>query len=183
VDYPYAAYGDLQIEPILPDRLTGEIRGDVYDRIVVRLLEIPQSIDIIEQCLAAMPEGPIIWEPKLAKLLLTLKKAKGEAVGRHEAPRGEVLHYIRMDGKEAPTTWKVKASSYSNLMAWIPMLRGEQIADIPSSWLPLTRASPARTGWPSSGHKPVHPDQGRPPPPLGGEDPEAAAMTLALSLG
>ena len=131
VDYPYAAYGDLQIEPILPDRLTGEIRGDVYDRIIVRLLEIPQSIEIIEQCLAAMPEGNIIWEPKLAKLLLTLKKAKGEAVGRHEAPRGEVLHYVRMDGKESPTTWKVKASSYSNLMSWIPMLKEEQIADIP----------------------------------------------------
>ena len=99
--------------------------------VIVRLLEIPQSIDIIEQCLAAMPEGPIIWEPKLAKLLLTLKKAKGEAVGRHEAPRGEVLHYVRMDAQEAPTTWKVKASSYSNLQSWIPMLRGEQIADIP----------------------------------------------------
>jgi len=36
-----------------------------------------------------------------------------------------------MDGKESPTSWKVKASSYSNLMSWIPMLRGEQIADIP----------------------------------------------------
>jgi membrane-bound hydrogenase subunit alpha len=41
------------------------------------------------------------------------------------------MHYVRMDGNEAPATWKVKASSYSNLMSWIPMLKGEQLADIP----------------------------------------------------
>lgn len=60
-----------------------------------------------------------------------LKKAEGEAIGRVEAPRGECLHYVRMDGKETPATWKVKGSSYSNLMSWIPMLTGEQLADIP----------------------------------------------------
>jgi membrane-bound hydrogenase subunit alpha len=41
------------------------------------------------------------------------------------------MHYVRMDGNDAPATWKVKASSYSNLMSWIPMLKGEQLADIP----------------------------------------------------
>ena len=41
------------------------------------------------------------------------------------------MHYVRMDGNEAPASWKVKASSYSNLMSWIPMLHGEQLADIP----------------------------------------------------
>ena len=41
------------------------------------------------------------------------------------------MHYVRMDGNEAPATWKVKASSYSNLMSWIPMLKGEQLADVP----------------------------------------------------
>ncbi len=131
VDYPFAAYGDLEIAPILPDAYMGETRGDVFDRIVVRLLEVDQSIDIIRQCLDRMPAGEVIWEPKLAKILNQFKKAHGEALGRHEAPRGEVLHYVRMDGKEHPTSWKVKASSYSNLMSWIPMLEGEQIADIP----------------------------------------------------
>ncbi|MDN7025867.1 NADH dehydrogenase subunit [Methanoculleus sp. FWC-SCC1] len=131
VDYPFAAYGDLAIEPILPDAYMGETRGDVFDRIVVRLLEVDQSVDIIRQCLDRMPAGEVIAEPKLAKLLNQFKKAHGEALGRHEAPRGEVLHYVRMDGKEHPTSWKVKASSYSNLMSWIPMLEGEQIADIP----------------------------------------------------
>lgn len=130
-DYPYAAYGDLDVRAILPEQHMGETHGDVYDRIVVRLLEVGQSCQIIRQCLSEMPAGPVTAEEKLAKLLLICKKAQGEAIGRVEAPRGECLHYVRMDGKESPTAWKVKASSYSNLMSWIPMLRGEQIADIP----------------------------------------------------
>jgi membrane-bound hydrogenase subunit alpha len=131
VDYPYSAYGDLDISPILPSAYGGGINGDVYDRIVVRLLEIEQSIGIIETCLKEMPDGPILWESKLPKLLSACKKAQGEAVGRHEAPRGECLHYVAMDGHEAPAMWKVKASSYSNLHSWIPMLEGEQLADVP----------------------------------------------------
>jgi membrane-bound hydrogenase subunit alpha len=130
-DYPYCAYGDLEVRAILPDQHLGETRGDVYDRIVVRLLEVGQSCGIIRQCLSGMPAGEITAEPKLAKLLAICKKARGEAIGRVEAPRGEAFHYVRMDGKEAPEAWKIKASSYSNLMSWIPMLKGEQIADIP----------------------------------------------------
>jgi len=130
-DYPYCAYGDLDVHPVLPPQESGGPRGDVYDRIIVRLLEIAQSTDIIQQCLDNLPAGEILWEKKLPKLLFTLKKAQGEAIGRVEAPRGECMHYVRMDGNEAPATWKVKASSYSNLMSWIPMLKGEQLADIP----------------------------------------------------
>jgi membrane-bound hydrogenase subunit alpha len=130
-DYPYCAYGDLDVRPVLPPAEFGGPKGDVYDRIIVRLLEIAQSIDIIRQCLDNLPAGEILWEKKLPKLLLTLKKVQGEAIGRVEAPRGECMHYVRMDGNDAPATWKVKASSYSNLMSWIPMLKGEQLADVP----------------------------------------------------
>ena len=131
VDYPYAAYGDLDIHPILPSADPRNIHGDVYDRIIVRIYEVAQSIDIIQQCLDNMPSGEVLWEKKIPKILLACKKASGEAIGRHEAPRGECLHYVRMDCSESPVSWKVKASSYSNLMSWIPMLQGEQIADIP----------------------------------------------------
>jgi membrane-bound hydrogenase subunit alpha len=130
-DYPYCAYGDFDVHPVLPPQEFGGPKGDVYDRIIVRLLEIAQSIDIIQQCLDNLPAGEILWEKKLPKLLSILKKAQGEAIGRVEAPRGECMHYVRMDGNEAPVTWKVKASSYSNLMSWIPMLKGEQLADVP----------------------------------------------------
>jgi membrane-bound hydrogenase subunit alpha len=130
-DYPYCAYGDLDVRAVLPAQHLGETRGDVYDRIVVRLLEVGQSCDIVRQCLSGMPAGEITAEPKIAKLLAICKKARGEAIGRVEAPRGECFHYVRMNGNEAPEAWKIKASSYSNLMSWIPMLKGEQIADIP----------------------------------------------------
>ena len=61
-----------------------------------------------------------------------IKKIEGEGVGRHEAPRGEVVHYVKLDGKsDHPYTWKVRAPTYNNILPWIPMLKGEQIADIP----------------------------------------------------
>jgi membrane-bound hydrogenase subunit alpha len=132
IDHPYAAYGDLEIDYMTPDLLTGETRGDVYDRIVTRLLEVKQSIGLVRELMAQMPDGPLLAIPKPAVLLAKLKGAAGEAVGRHEAPRGEVMHYVRLEaGKDEPAAWKVKASSYSNYMAWIPMMEGEQIADIP----------------------------------------------------
>jgi membrane-bound hydrogenase subunit alpha len=130
-DYPYAAYADLDVKAITPDVLTGKVIGDVYDRIIVRLLEIKQSIDIIEECMKNMPSGKIMSEPKIPKLLINLKKAIGEGIGRHEAPRGEVFHYIKLDGKETPYAWKARAPTYNNLLSWKPMLVGEQIADIP----------------------------------------------------
>ena len=131
VDYAYAAYGDLDMKTVTPDAVTGEVKGDVYDRIIVRLLEVAQSVDIIEQCIDNMPSGDLVTEPKPAKLLALLRKAVGEGVGRAEAPRGEVIHYVKLTGEEHPYTWKVRAPTYNNLMPWIPMLMGEQIADIP----------------------------------------------------
>ena len=130
-DQPYSAYGDLEIKAITPDVLTGKVNGDVYDRIIVRLLELVQSIQIIEQCLDNMPSGEIIAEKKLVKLLNQLKKAKGEGIGRHEAPRGECIHYVKLNESELPEVWKARAPTYNNLMTWVPMLIGQQIADIP----------------------------------------------------
>ena len=130
-DYPYCAYGDLDIKPILPEVYGKKAEGDTYDRIVVRIFEIAQSIEIIEECLANMPEGPVLYEEKVAKILALCKKASGEAVGRHEAPRGEALHYVAMNKADAPVSWKVKASSYSNLHVWPIILKGIQLADVP----------------------------------------------------
>lgn len=131
-DTPYYAYPDFDIEAITPDMLTGTIVGDTYDRIVVRLLEVKQSLDIIEQALDAMPEGDILTEPKLMKVINQIKKSEGEAIGRHEAPRGEDIHYVKlMAGFEYLYSWKVRAPTYSNIMSWRPMLLDMQIADIP----------------------------------------------------
>jgi len=131
-DWPYLVYGDLGVKAITPEDYGLETRGDVYDRIVVRLLEVGQSLSIIERCLEEMPEGEITSIPKIPALLAQLKKAEGEGIGRHEAPRGEVIHYVRLEaGVEAPVVWKVKAPTYSNLLSWYPMFEDQEIADIP----------------------------------------------------
>jgi len=96
------------------------------------VLEVGQSVQIIERCLENIPEGEIVAEPNPNKLLMKIRKVEGEGIGRHEAPRGEVFHYVKFKaGSEAPVAWKIKAPTYSNLMSWIPMLQGGQIADIP----------------------------------------------------
>jgi membrane-bound hydrogenase subunit alpha len=131
LDQPYFAFGDLDFEYTTPDVLTGEVNGDVYDRIIVRLLEVKQSIDLIEQCLDRLPAGDIVAEPNITALLTTLNKVTGEGIGRMEAPRGEVFHYVRLTGAESLYSWKVRAPTYNNILPWIPMLLGQQIADIP----------------------------------------------------
>lgn len=130
-DHPYAAYTDVPVEPVLPTIYGDGIHGDVYDRIIVRVFEIRQSVVLLRAFLDNLPPGPVLAVPKIPLLLAQLKKARGEALGLHEAPRGEVAHYVRLDGAEAPAAWKVKASSYSNYLSWVPMLEGEQVADIP----------------------------------------------------
>ncbi len=131
-DFPYAAYADIGVDAITPDLYNGEVHGDVFDRIIVRLLEVKQSIEIINAALDNMPSGPILAEPNLVKLQMLLKKADGEGVGRVEAPRGEDIHYVRLRKSEEPFfSWKIRAPTYNNLLPWIPMLMGEQIADVP----------------------------------------------------
>jgi len=131
-DVPYFAYPDFDVKAITPDILTGKVVGDTYDRIVVRLLEVKQSVEIIEQALDEMPPGDILSEEKIPKLLAKIKRAEGEAIGRHEAPRGEDIHYVKLkSGFENLYTWKVRAPTYSNIMSWKPMLMHHQIADIP----------------------------------------------------
>ena len=137
-DQPYSAYADLNIKAITPDIVTGTVVGDVYDRIIVRLLEIKQSIEIIEECIDKMPEGPTMSETKMPRLLRRLTDAAGEGIGRVEAPRGEDIHYVRMEaGQSTLATWKVRAPTYVNLMAVPTILKGMQIADVPIAFASL----------------------------------------------
>ncbi len=132
VDYPMLAYPDMDwLKPVTPRDIGKEPAGDVYDRMVVRVLELKQSIDIIRFCLDNLPEGPIASINGSIKIINKLKKVQGEGIGRYEAPRGEVAHYDILDMSECPVQMKVKAPTYSNAFAWVPMLQGSEIADIP----------------------------------------------------
>ena len=137
-DQPYSAYADLNIKAITPDIVTGMVVGDVYDRIIVRLLEVKQAVEIIEECIDRMPEGPTMSETKMPRLLRRLTDATGEGIGRVEAPRGEDIHYVRMEaGQSTLSTWKVRAPTYANLVAVPTMLKGMQIADVPIAFASL----------------------------------------------
>ena len=131
-DFPYGAYGDYGVKAITPDLYNGEVHGDVFDKIVIRLMEVKQSADILEWAVDNLPDGPILAEKNLVKLKMMLKKGEGEGIGRVEAPRGEDIHYVRLKAGDDPfLSWKIRAPTYNNLLPWIPMLLGAQIADVP----------------------------------------------------
>jgi membrane-bound hydrogenase subunit alpha len=95
-------------------------------------------VEIIEECIAKMPEGPTMSEPKMPRLLRLLIAAEGEGVARVEAPRGEDIHYVRLEaGQETMSTWKVRAPTYANLMAVPTILKDMQIADVPITFASL----------------------------------------------
>ncbi len=129
---PYDAYCDIPVEPIVPQDYTGEVHGDVYDRFLVRVYEVLQSLDILEKILEGLPEGEITSEPKVNKLLMTLKKAEGVGYGCIEAPRGDDTHAVGLKAQQENILWwKVRAPTYSNAVSWPLMFRGNELADAP----------------------------------------------------
>jgi NADH-quinone oxidoreductase subunit D len=100
--------------------------GDVYDRYMVRILEMRESLKILEKALKEIPEGPII-DPK-AKLRGFRPKA-GEAYGRIEAPKGELGFFLISDGSANPYRYHVRAPSFINLTLLEDMCLGHTVAD------------------------------------------------------
>ncbi|WGI16708.1 nickel-dependent hydrogenase large subunit [Methanonatronarchaeum sp. AMET-Sl] len=131
-DHPASAYADLNIKPMTPNRIFGETHCDVYDRLAVRVKEIEQSIDIVRECMARLPDGEIAYEENLVKLLKDLRSRSGRGVARTEAPRGELFYYFQKKADEEKIhNLKVRTPTYGNIMSLRPMFLGQQIADIP----------------------------------------------------
>ena len=116
-DHPHAAYGLVDWKVITTQN------GDVFDKVVVRILEMFESIRIIEQCLEKLKTvpGPIDSNPKEIK--------PGDGIGHYEAPRGEVFHYIRSDGGNRPARHKIRAPSYMNVPTDREAVLGETVSD------------------------------------------------------
>jgi NADH-quinone oxidoreductase subunit D len=102
-------------------------RGDVYDRYMVRVLEMRESIKILEQALKEVPAGPIM-DPK-AKLR-GFRPKPGEAYGRIEAPKGELGFYLISDGGPNPYRYRVRPPSLINLTVLEDMALGQNVADV-----------------------------------------------------
>jgi NADH-quinone oxidoreductase subunit D len=114
-DDPHCAYDKVDFNIIVFEE------GDVLAKAKIRLLECLESTKIIRQCLRKLPEGEI--EARVEEI------PPGEGIGRAEAPRGEVFHYIRSDGKNTPVRHKVRAPSFMNLPSNEIAVKGYSIAD------------------------------------------------------
>lgn len=101
--------------------------GDVYDRFMIRLLELRQSIGILEQALKEIPGGPVM--DAKAKIRNFRPKA-GEAYGRIEAPKGELGFYLISDGGPNPYRYRVRPPSFVNLTTLEDMCLGHNVADV-----------------------------------------------------
>jgi membrane-bound hydrogenase subunit alpha len=97
-DRPYLAYSDFQVKAITPADYGLTPMGDVYDKIVVRLLEVGQSLEIIEKALENMPEGEITSFPKIPCPFGALKEGGGRGLGLARGPpgRGHPLRAARL---------------------------------------------------------------------------------------
>jgi len=127
VDYDLRKVDHYGIYDRFPFRVPLGDHGDVYDRYMIRILEMRESLTILEAALKDIPEGPII-DPK-AKLR-SFKPKVGEAYGRIEAPKGELGFYLISDGSGNPYRYRVRPPSLINLTVLEDMCLGHSIADV-----------------------------------------------------
>ncbi|PIW81214.1 hypothetical protein COZ97_02990 [bacterium CG_4_8_14_3_um_filter_33_28] len=113
-DTPYAAYAETQSKNYI---ISNDC--DSYARIYIRFLELQESLDIIKKACIDLPKGPISSQE--GRIFPQI----GEGIGRVEAPRGELFHYIITGSGDTPKRLKVKPPTYSNLPALKEMLIGE----------------------------------------------------------
>ncbi len=113
---PYAAYPDLDFEVVL------EHGCDVRSRTLVRVREVYQAINLVEQCLKKLPDGPV-RTPNLPRI------NEGEGVARTEAPRGELFYYVKSNGSDKPERIKWRVPTYMHWEALTVAMPGNKLAD------------------------------------------------------
>lgn len=116
---PYSIYDRFEFDVAV------RYHGDVYDRYLVRMDEIRQSIRILQQAIRDLPEGPI----QAGKPQYQVRVPPGEAYGRVEAPKGELGYYVVSNGKPNPWRYHVRAPSFVNITALETMAKGNKVAD------------------------------------------------------
>jgi NADH-quinone oxidoreductase subunit D len=142
--YPYSSYEDFDFEIPLGKA------GDIYDRYLVRLKEMRQSVRIVDQAIRKLPEGPIKADAPeyvppektdvskdMAALIRHfkimadgIKPPKGEAYASIESSKGELGFYIVSDGSEKPYRVRIRPPSFLNLGSVSKMIEGSLVADV-----------------------------------------------------
>lgn len=141
---PYDVYSEMEFDiPIGKD-------GDCYDRYLVRVEEMYQSLRIVQQCIDKMTAGPIktsdrkVAPPARAEMKESMEALihhfklytegynvpKGEAYGAVEAPKGEFGVYLYADGSNKPYRCRIKAPGFAHLQGLDFMTRGHMMADV-----------------------------------------------------
>jgi len=121
---PYSVYDRLEFEIPVGRGLRGTV-GDCWDRYMVRVHEMEQSVNIIEQAVDKLPSGDV--QSALPK---RIRPDAGDIYARTETPKGELGYYIVSDGTATPFRVKVKSPCFVNLSALPAMCRGAMIADV-----------------------------------------------------
>jgi NADH-quinone oxidoreductase subunit D len=141
---PYESYNDFEFQiPIGRN-------GDCYDRYVLRMEEMRQSVKIVKQCIEKMPSGPVsstdnkVVPPKRSEMKNSMEALihhfklytegyhvpEGETYAAVEAPKGEFGVYLVSDGGNKPYRCKIRAPSFAHLQAMDYMNRGHMLADV-----------------------------------------------------
>ena len=115
---PYCVYDRMEFD------IPVGYNGDAYDRMLIRIEEMKQSLRIIRQAMRDLPGGPHKTDIPLA-----LRPPAGEVYSRIESPKGEIGFYVVSDGGPAPYRWHVRAPSLINLSVLKEMTVGQTIAD------------------------------------------------------
>jgi len=113
----YAAFKDMELEPIT------RTEGDSFARCAVRCQELFQSIDLIRQALAKIPDGEIAVK--------VTGNPNGECMARTEQPRGEVAYCVKANGTKNLQRFRVRTPTFANLPAMLKVLQGCELADVP----------------------------------------------------
>ena len=116
---PYEIYDQIDFEVPLGEK------GDNWDRLVVRIEEMKQSVRIIRQCMYGLPQGPYRTDTDFF-----VRPPEGEAYGMVEAPKGELGFYLVSDGTIAPYRMGIRSPSFINLTVLRELCVGWKLADI-----------------------------------------------------
>jgi NADH-quinone oxidoreductase subunit D len=141
---PYEIYGELDFDVPIGKN------GDSYDRYLIRVQEMYESIKIIEQCIAKIPNGEVVTDdkrvapPKRADMKNSMESLinhfklytegyhvpAGEVYGCVEAPKGEFGVYLISDGSNKPHRCRVRAPGFAHLQGLEFMVKGNLLADV-----------------------------------------------------
>jgi NADH-quinone oxidoreductase subunit D len=123
-DAPYSIYDELDFDVPVGRGECGSV-GDCFDRYIVRMDEMKQSCRILRQCLAQIPDGPVI-----AKVPRNFKPPAGDCYVRVESARGDMGWYVVSDGTAFPHRCKIRTGSFAAISIVEKVSRNLMLADL-----------------------------------------------------